>query len=72
MYYLHVFTNKKVTVSSVHVPNRLKQCFKHKFGMINELSIVSSIFEDHILLIFMTKTGPGKQVWIIKVQITEV
>ena len=71
MYYRHVFTNKKVTVSSVHVRNLLKQFFKHKFRRINELSIVS-IFEDHILSIFMTKTGPGKQVRIIKVQITEV
>ena len=30
------------------------------FGRFNELLIVS-IFQDHILLIFMKKKGPGKQ-----------
>ena len=64
MYYRHVFTNKRVTVSSVHVRNRLKQCFKQKFRRINELSIMS-IFEDHILSIFMTngprETSPDNQ-----------
>ena len=32
--------------------NRLKQCFKLTFGRRNELLTVS-IFEDHILLIFI-------------------
>ena len=41
---------------------------KHTFGKINELLIVS-IFKDHILLIFMQKMGPGKQVRIIEVQL---
>ena len=36
--------------------NILKQCFKHTFGRINELLIVS-IFHDHILLIFTKETG---------------
>ena len=48
--------------------NRLKQHFKHTFARINELLIVS-IFEYHVLLIFMQKTGPGKQVQIIEVRL---
>ena len=43
----YVFTNKKNTVSSVPVQNRLQQCFKHTFGRISEL-LIASIFEDHI------------------------
>ena len=31
-----------------------------------------SIFEDHILLIFMKKIGPWKQIWIIEVWIIKV
>ena len=38
------------------------------FGRINELLIIS-IFKDHILLIFMQKMAPGKQVRIIEVQL---
>ena len=36
--------------------NRLKLCFKHMFGRIIELLIVS-VFQDHILLIFMKRNG---------------
>ena len=57
-----------LAVPSFSYQNRLKQHFKHMFGRINELLIVS-IFEDHVLLIFMQKTGPGKQVRIIEVQL---
>ena len=64
----YVLTNKKVTVSSVCFQNRLKQCFKHMFGRINELLIIST-FEDYILLVLMKKTGPGKQVRIIEVRL---
>ena len=35
------------------------------FGRIYEILIIS-VFQDHILLVFMKKLGPGKQVWIIK------
>ena len=41
------------------------------FGRINELWIIS-ICEDHILLMFMKKKGPGKQVLIVEVQIIKV
>ena len=34
--------------------NRLKQCFKHMFGRIIELLIIS-VVQDHILLIFMKR-----------------
>ena len=55
LYILRIF-KWKVAVSSVHVWNRLKQCFKHMFGRINELLIIL-IFEYLILLIFMKKIG---------------
>ena len=37
-----------LAVPSFSYQNRLKQHFKHMFGRINELLIVS-IFEDHVL-----------------------
>ena len=40
--------------------NRLKQCFKHTFGRINVLLIVST-FQDRILLIFITKQDQGNK-----------
>ena len=57
-----------LAVPSFSYQNRLKQHFKHMFGRINELLIVS-VFKDHILLIFMQKMGLGKQVRIIEVQL---
>ena len=39
-----------LAVPSFSYQNRLKQHFKHMFGRINELLVVS-IFEDHVLLI---------------------
>ena len=45
---------------------RLNHCFlKHMFGGVIEL-LINSIFQYHILLTFMKKTGPGKQVRIIE------
>ena len=55
LYILRIF-KWKVAVSSVLVWNRLKQCFKHMFGRINELLIIL-IFEYLIVLIFMKKIG---------------
>ena len=44
-----VFTNTKVTVSSVHVWNRLKYCFKHTYGRINELFIRFNFWRSHLI-----------------------
>ena len=44
---------------------RLNHCFKHMFGRVIEL-LINSIFQYHILLTFMKKTGPGKQVRVIE------
>ena len=49
-----------LAVPSFSYQNRLKQHFKHMFGRINELLIVS-IFEDHVLLIFMQKRDQGNK-----------
>ena len=52
-------------VSANHASSNSALEFKHTFGRIVEF-FISSLFQDHILLIFMKNTGPEKQVQAIE------